>query len=178
MLVPALLSGCASGDRDKADFEHWREDFLSAENHEIIAVVSSDGKQAVSEYNLCYRKTAEGEFVEVLDDDLIAGVSAHIKNGETVLLFDGVVLETGSALDGSLSPLSALPILMDAIAEGYVKTTGMQKKDDEQLFVTELELADASRITLWQTKNNMEPVFATIRSDKSVDITISITQIK
>lgn len=178
MLVPALLSGCASGGKDKAAFENWRADFLSAETHEITAVVTCTGNDSVSEYTLSYKQTDEGEFVEVLDDELIAGVTAHIANNKTELLFDGVVLETGSSLDGSLSPVSALPKLMDGLTEGYVKTTSRQKKDGEELLVTELELADATRIAIWQIQNSMEPVFATIRSGESVDITILFTQIQ
>jgi hypothetical protein len=178
MLFLTLLTGCASGSRDKISFENWRADFISAETHEITAVVTCTGTDSVSEYTLSYRKTAEGEYVEVLDDELIAGVTAHIENDKTELLFDGVVLETGSSLDGSLSPVSALPMLMDGLTEGYVKTTGRQKRDGEELLVTELEMADASRIAIWQKQNSMEPVFATIRSGESVDITISFTQIQ
>lgn len=172
-----LLTGCTSFKSDKAAFEAWREEFLAGENHEMTATVRCMDSDRVSGFELLYTKTPEGERVEVLDDELIAGVSASISEDETQLIFDGVVLETGSALTEKLSPVSALPELMKSLSEGFVQSIGREKKDGEELLVTQLLTPEDMTVTLWQKSNSMESVFATMQSGETVDITITITKI-
>lgn len=179
MISLVFLAGCSGSEKLEEDFELWRESFLAVEEHEITADVTySSSDDRVCEYSLRYISSEDGETIEVLSPELITGVSARIENGESELTFDGAILETGSGVTEGISPMTALPVFMDFIREGHVENLGREKMEDVEVLVTELELADGEKMTLWQAGAEMEPVFAAVRKENSVILKINISQIK
>lgn len=178
MIVLVFLTGCSGTEKFEEDFELWRKEFLATSEHELTADVtyfSSDDR--VCEYSLSYTSGEEGETVEVLSPELITGVTAHIEQGESELSFDGAILETGSDIAEGLSPMTALPVFMDFIREGHVENLHSEKREDVTLLVTELELPDGVKMTLWQAGTELEPVFAAIRSGDEVNVKIEFTKV-
>lgn len=170
------LSACG-GAGSAARFEAWRTNFLESPEHSITAEVTSTSGDAHGEFTLSYRKDSEGESVSVLSPALIADVKALVEDDGVSLSFEGVILETGAGVSQKLSPLTALPIFMDFLEEGYVKDSWTEREGGRELAVTELELSDASRLTLWQDKADMSVLYAAIRSGDSVEIRIKPTSV-
>ena len=56
----------------------------------------------------------------------VAGITAHIAQGQTALEFDGVALETGPLNQEGLSPLDALPAFVAAMQTGYLAESGSE----------------------------------------------------
>ncbi|MDR1131856.1 MAG: hypothetical protein LBL15_05515, partial [Oscillospiraceae bacterium] len=59
---------------------------------------------------------------------------------------------------------------------GHFETGWREKKDETELIVSELELPDGTRMTLWQLAGDMTPLRADIRSADRVEIRLDITQ--
>lgn len=178
MMSLVFLAGCSRSARYEENFEVWREGFLASDEHEITADVtynSSDNR--VCEYTLRYASSEDGETIEVLYPELITGISAHIEDEESELIFDGAILETGSGVVDGLSPMTSLPVFMDFIREGHVENICSEEIEDVTVLVTELELEDGKKMTLWQVETEMEPVFAAVNVGNSVVTKIDISKI-
>ena len=63
----------------------------------------------------------------------VAGITAHVAQGQTALEFDGLVLETGPLNEVGLSPLDALPAFLTAMQSGYIADTGEETIDGQAL---------------------------------------------
>ena len=177
MTALVLFAGCSQPAQLEESFNTWKTAFLEQAEHSITADITGhlDGRQ--SEYTLSYCCGPEEETVQVLAPELIANVKAHIGKDETRLSFDGVMLETGGGIGQELSPLTALPVFMDFLREGHVESVWKEKAEDAELLVTELELPNGTKMTLWQNKNDMSPLYAAIRADSSVEIKITMTSV-
>lgn len=173
-----ILCGCSKSAKYEEMYTDWRDSFLAIPEHRIEAVVTAQDEKKAGEFTLLYTLNSEGETVEVLAPEMIAKVKARIENGKTGLSYDGVILETGSALSKQLSPLMSLATFMDILAEGHPENSWQEKKDGAELVVTELEMPDGTILTLWQNQSDMSPVYADIRSAERVEIKIKFTKVE
>ncbi len=176
MISLAVLCGCSKSAKYEGMYTDWREGWLAAAEHQIEAKVVASDDEKVCEYTLLYTVNAEGETVEVRSPELIADIKAHIMEDEAQLSYDGAMLDTGGTLTEKLSPLMALPALMDVVREGHLENSWSEKKDGIILAVTELEMPDGTVMTLWQRSSDMTPVYADVRSGERVQIKITITK--
>ncbi len=174
MISLILLAGCDSASQLEGDFAAWHSSYLEQPEHSITAVVTSVIDDVHSEYTLAYHRDSEEETVEVLAPELIANVKAHMSDDGSRLSFDGVILETGGGIDRDLSPLTALPTFMSFLQDGYVKSLRTEVFSGTPAVVSELELADGSRMTMWQDSATMAPIYATLRSGDVVEIKINL----
>jgi hypothetical protein len=172
MITLVLLTGCSGSKKSEADFNAWRQELTARPELEITALVTAVSGGTSSEYKLVYSRAADEETITVVEPLMIADVTARVTGEELTLSFDGLILETGAPPD-ALSPLAALPAMMDYLESGFVKSVWTEKAEDRDLLVAELENSDASRLTLWLDKADMTPVTATIRSGESVEILLN-----
>ena len=171
-----IMYGCSGSVKYEEKYQNWRENYLSLTEHEITAAVKSSDDEKVCDYTLRYLLSSESETVEVLAPETIARIKASIEPDSVRLDYDGVMLETGSSLAKELSPLMALPIFNDVIHDGYLENSWRETEDGTELVVTELEMPDGTRMTLWLTNADMKPVYADIRSGDKIQIKINITE--
>lgn len=176
-MISLPLCGCGGKTiRAQESFTAWRGDFLAREEHSITAAVRISQEDAVSEYTLAYALTPEEETVEVLAPELIASIKAHIEEDSARLSYDGVILDAGSSA-GGLTPMTALPRLMDFIESGHLESSWAETRDGLELYATELELEDGSKLVLWQEQAGMTPVYGEIRVQNAVEAAIDIQEI-
>lgn len=177
MISLFILPGCSQREQLEKEFSAWRTAFLERPSHTITAEITSTMDDGHTEYELRYYRDSEQEAIRVLSPALIADVTARIEDDGSYLSFDGIMLETGTGISETLSPLTALPIFMDFLESGYIKDVWSEREGDYDLAVTELELPDGSRLTLWQDKTDMTPLYAAIRSGSTVEIRIKPIEI-
>jgi len=177
LMISLLFCGCG-GNTAKAEesFLSWREGFLQQGGHNITADVRFSADGTVSEYTLEYVLNSQEETVEILAPELIANVKAHIEGEASRLSYDGVILDAGHGNTG-LSPMNALPVMIDFIEKGHLESSWTEKKDGAELIVTELELDDGSKLTLWQNAEDMAPLCGEIRGSSAVELYIEIDEI-
>ncbi len=118
-----LLGGCGGGGEPSADelALQIRGEYLSMEGFTAQVELTADYGERVYEYTLDAAYAREDELTLTLTaPESVAGVTAHVREGETFLEYDGVRVETGPLNAAGLTPMDALPALLAAVEEGYL----------------------------------------------------------
>ncbi len=167
-----LLTGCKSTEKYEEKFTQWKTNYLDVQEQEFDAEVSVSDDEGVCRYKLHYQRNGEEQTMQVLEPELISKVKAQLKDDKAQLVYEGAILDTGSIVPEQMSPMMALPTYMKFLKEGHFETGWKETVEDVEMLVTELELPDGSKMTLWQRAQEMTPAVATIRSDKKVELKI------
>ena len=107
----------------------------------------------------------------MLAPQLIAGITARIEPGSTSLEYDGVCLGTGELDDFGLSPMSSLPMLVQAMKDGNVNAGW----NESGCTVLELQSTDELTCTVWFSPEDMIPRQAELCSDGRVKVFAEIS---
>ena len=134
MTLCLLLAACGGGSGGRGDEElalDIRAEYLGMATCAATAEITADYGQRVYVFTLELQYTKGGETVlTVTAPEDIAGVTARLKDGAATLEYDGASLETGE-LDGQgLSPVSALPALLNAVQTGFIAEVGREDLDE------------------------------------------------
>lgn len=115
LLTALLLSGCGAAS---SATEEIRRQYGLIETAQMEAEVTfhADGEERVFTLQCDYTPSAAA--VTVTAPEQVAGVSATLTGEELKLTYGGESLSVG-AVDG-VNPLSALPMLLRAVAQGYL----------------------------------------------------------
>lgn len=118
-----LLTGCG-GQESKNGAEalavEIRGEYMAMTGYSLQAQVNADYGQRVYDFTLSVTNDGEETAVVIREPEMLSGVTARIHGEEGTLEYDELSLETGF-LDGeSLSPVSALPTLMEAACTQYI----------------------------------------------------------
>lgn len=124
LMITLLLSGCQAGSVGETPEEAalaLREEYQALAGWSATVDISVCYSEAVFDFTLDAQWQREGETVlTVTAPELVAGITARIAQGETVLEYDGAGLSLG-LLDGSgLTPVSAVTAIMAQIEKGYM----------------------------------------------------------
>ena len=117
LLVCLLLSACGQNPAE-ARFLAFSEELRQAERLDFTAQLTCEYPELTADFTLRYALRPDGETVTVTAPEAIAGVRAHTDKEGRELIYDSLVLDLGEP-DGSLSPASALPLLVEALRRGH-----------------------------------------------------------
>ncbi len=126
MMIPFLLTGCSMGAGNGISAAEElaltiRTEYLAMTVCSATIEVTADYGQRVYTYTLSMDWEKNGETVlTVVAPETIAGITARVENGTGYLEYDGAGLETGPLLAGGLSPVEAVPLIVDYICSGYI----------------------------------------------------------
>ena len=172
MITVLLLSGCSKGiDEAEQAALDIRAAYLSMVGCTATLDITADYGERVFECVLVLDHTAGGDTVlTVMEPELLRGVTARLRNGESLLEFDGVRLETGALSDTGLSPIDCVPVLLRAIQEGFISAWSTETLGERECvrFTTsnpDNQLGQGQEVHLWFDKEN----FALVRGEISVD---------
>lgn len=155
LLCPLSACGGEGGrDADALALE-VRGAYLSMEGCTAELELTADYGQRVYTYGMKVDWTREGETVLTLTaPEDVAGLRAHIAQGESALEYDGVWVETGPLNPDGLSPMDAPVALLTALREGYLASTGLETVGEEEQLHLVVREPDAqpgtgTEIALW-----------------------------
>ena len=119
-----LLTGCGGGQEGKTGAEALavaiRGEYMARTAYSLQAKVNADYGQRVYDFTLSVTSDGEETTVVIREPEMLAGVTARKDGDEGTLEYEDLSLETGF-LDGeSLSPVSALPTLVEAARTQYI----------------------------------------------------------
>lgn len=126
MILCLLLTGCSSGENDGNNSADElalsiRTEYLAMTACSTTIDMVADYGQRVYEYTLAVSWQKDGETVlTVLEPEYIAGITARIENKTGYLEYEGVSVETGALTAEGLSPVEAIPAILDNIFSGYI----------------------------------------------------------
>lgn len=131
-MMTALLSGCA-GQPKMSKAEELalavRGEYLEMTQWTGKASITADYGRRVYRYELTAAGT-EGETVlTVAAPEEVAGITARLMGTDSVLEYDGLSLETGTLNEDGLTPVSAIPALLDAARSGYITACALETEN-------------------------------------------------
>lgn len=136
VLMMTLLL-CACGGKEKGGAEQLaariRAEYLSAAEVHAEAELSAVYGEEVFDFTVDVRWRREGETVlTVTEPEMLSGVTARIREKETLLEYDGAGLSLGMLDPGGLTPVSAMPAMMEQITTGYMARCTWQGEGEQR----------------------------------------------
>ncbi|MDE6922044.1 MAG: hypothetical protein K2P01_00675 [Oscillospiraceae bacterium] len=140
LMMILLLSGCQAGSAGGTP-----EDAALVLRTRYQALA---GWSAQADVSVCYTDTVydftldavwrrDGETVlTVTAPELVAGITARIAQGETVLEYDGAGLSLGLLDDSGLTPVSAVTACMEQIETGWMARCAWAGENEEYLQIS------------------------------------------
>ena len=170
LMISLLLSGCGENAAERKIEQH-RDSYAAAELMSFRAEITAKWSDEVFSCTLDCGSTAEEITVEVIEPESIAGVTAHLRDGEAELEYGGVRLSVGTAGMQGLQPVSAVPLLCRALKAGHVIRSWTEKAADGELIAAEIFADENYGLTLWFDSADLTPRHAELSADGTVMIT-------
>lgn len=140
LMITLLLAGCrpaGAGETPEDAALALRETYQALAGWSATVDVSVCYTDTVYDFSLDAQWRRGGETVlTVTAPELVAGITARIAQGETVLEYDGAGLSLG-LLDGSgLTPVSAVTACMEQIQRGWMAKCAWAGENGEHLQIS------------------------------------------
>jgi len=157
LMITLLLTACGGAAAER-EIEARRDAYAAADMLCFTARVRADVGDTVFRCTLSCEAGREETEVRVVEPELIAGVTARLRSGETELAYDGVRLSVGDLTAAGLPPLAAAPLLAQALRGGHVVRAWREKDGDRALYAAELFFSDEWELTVWFDAETLTPL--------------------
>jgi hypothetical protein len=163
LMIPLLLlPGCGEREETMQDsFDAFREAVTLAQHISTQAALTADYGDTVQSYTLAVDYDGQETVMEVIEPALLAGVKARAQWGQSSIEYDNVLLAAGELDEEGLTPVSAVPAMLQAMASGYVELLWWE----EPYIAVRLYVGEASACTLWLEPETLTPVHGEIVAD-------------
>ena len=88
--------------------------------------ITADYGQRVYQYQLTATSDGEETVLTLEEPETVAGITARLNGEESLLEYDGLSVETGPLDEEGLTPVSALPVLMETAQSGYMTACSLE----------------------------------------------------
>ena len=169
ILLSLLLSACGDGAA-KGRFESFSASLGERESLSFTAGLRAEYPDRSDDFTLAYAKDPAGEQITVLAPELIKGISARRETGSTALVYEGLILDLGPLDTYGLTPMCALPRLVETMTGGHVDSYW----EEGGLHIYRLILDDHLSATVWFDPG-MRPLRAELTCDGNVRVFCEIS---
>ncbi len=128
-MMTLLLAGCGKAGGNEAEELALtiRGEYLAMDACAARAAVTADYGQRVYEYEMAVSVNGEETTLALSAPETVAGLTARLTGEENLLEFDGVSVETGPLDGDGLTPVSAVPALLEAARSGYITACALEE---------------------------------------------------
>lgn len=126
-----LLSACTGGAEGNEAEElalQIRGEYLAMSSCAGQAAITADYGQRVYQYELAVAVDGEETTLTLSAPDTVAGITARVTGQDGQLEYDGLSVETGPLDPEGLSPVSAVPALLEGARSGYISACGLEEE--------------------------------------------------
>lgn len=129
LMTTLLLAGCGKAGVSEAEELALtiRGEYLAMDGCAARAAITADYGQRVYHYELAVAVSGEETVLTLSAPETVAGLSARLDREESLLEFDGVSVETGPLDGNGLTPVSAVPALLEAAKSGYITACALEE---------------------------------------------------
>ena len=129
LMTTLLLTGCGKVGGSEAEELALtiRGEYLAMDGCAARAAITADYGQRVYRYEMAVSVTGEETTLTLSAPETVAGLSARLDGEENFLEFDGVSVETGPLDGNGLTPVSAVPALLEAAKSGYITACALEE---------------------------------------------------
>lgn len=121
-LIFVLISGCKAGKDAYALANEVKIHYNDMINPSLTAKVTADYGDRLAEYTL----VLNGNEITILAPDEVSGVTARIGENGVSLIFGEAEIFSGEVTKGGLSPVSALPEMIDTWKSGVITSAWLE----------------------------------------------------
>ena len=172
ILVPMLiLLLTACGAEEEIDVAaQLQQQYAAVESATMEAEIVCHYDDEIRKYTLLCAYTPDRSTVTVLLPENLAGISAQVENGTLTLSYDDISLDAGTYSAAAVSPVVALPKLMEAAAWGYPAEQSEEMLGERSCIRLGCDLSGepGTTYTTWFDAQSMLP----LRSEISMDGTM------
>ena len=179
MTLLLVLTGC--GGNANESIEHKvRQNYAALAEFSGRALVTADYGDKVYQYEVEMFGDLDSGSLKVLSPESIAGTGFHWSDDAGSVSYDDVALETGRLSPDGLSPVDAMPLVLEALTTGRLLAFGEEMLEGEETFF--LELANptfqegAGTVLVWLSPEDHGLRRCEITWDGTTVITCSFTQ--
>ena len=168
-MLMLLLTACGGGgEKDLAAELQTQYASLTSANLEADITCQYEGE--VRTYTMVCAYTPESSAVTVTAPTNLAGISATISNGTLTLSYEDVSLDAGSYSAAAISPVAALPKLMEAAGAGYISEQSTEVLGERSCLRLACDLKEDSGTlyTTWFDEETLLPLRSEISADGAV----------
>ena len=173
LMIPLLLLGGCGDRRNEPEvvFTSFRESLNTAETISAELRLAADFGGTAASYALSVEDDGRQTAVTVREPELIAGVAAIVRESETSLSFDGVMLDAGAVDPEGTTPLSAVCVILRAMKDGYTELFWR----DGDYYAARIYTGEGSACTVWLEPQEVTPVAAEIATGGKTVVTCRFT---
>ena len=126
MILP--LSGCGQAGVSEAEQLALtiRGELLAAGACSAQAAVTADYGRRVYQYTMAVEGEGDAWTLTLSAPETVAGLIAHLDGEDSQLEYDGMWVETGPLDENGLTPVSAVPALLETARAGYITACALE----------------------------------------------------
>jgi len=170
LLLISALTACRNEQPPSERILELRELFQTSTQH-FSAHITADYGDHVHKFTLRYN--AEASTLEVLAPEIIAGITIAVSESGTVLHFDGAELDTGPLTADGLSPLAALPTIVNQWKEGHITNSHYETFHGTETVVMTTAISDRVQHMTWFNRETGLPIKAELLQDGALVLTVT-----
>jgi len=165
LMLTLLLTAC--GGEEPNPIAQLQQEIAAVESATMEADIICHYDDEVREYTLLCAYTPEKSTVTVLAPENLSGISATVENGMLTLSYADLSLDAGTYSAAAISPVVALPKLMEAAAWGYPAEQSEETVGERGCIRMGCDLSNepGTMYTTWFDKESLLPLRSEIAAD-------------
>ena len=175
-MLMLLLTACGGEEKDPA--AELQAQYAKLAGAVMEAEVSCHYADEDRAYTLLCDYAPERSTVTVLSPANLAGISATVENGTLTLSYEDISLDAGGYSAAAISPVAALPKLMQAAASGYVTEKSEETVGERPCLRLACDLPDdeGTVYTTWFDQETLLPLRSEISAEGTVVFEVAWTR--
>lgn len=165
LMLILLLTACGGEESDPATT--LQQQYAAVAGATMEAEITCHYDDEVRSYTLLCAYTPEKSTVTVLAPEKLSGISASVENGMLTLSYEDISLDAGTYSAAAISPVVALPKLMEAAAWGYPAEQSEETVGERTCIRLGCDLSDepGTLYTTWFDRETLLPLKSEIIAD-------------
>ncbi len=165
-MLMLLLTACGGGEEKDLGAE-LQQQYAQLSAATMEADITCHYGDEVREYTMLCAYTPDSSTVTVLAPEDLAGISATVSGGELTLSYDDISLDAGTYSAAAVSPVAALPRLMEAAGRGFVTEHSRETVGERQCLrlCCDLEGQEDTVYATWFDEETLLPIHSEILDD-------------
>ena len=127
LLLAACGGGSAGGSEEETLALAIRGEYLEMTSCAATAEITADYGQRVYQYTMSVEASEEETDLVITAPETVAGITARLKDKDSLLEYDGIAVETGPMNQQGLTPVSAVPALLEETRSGYMRACALEE---------------------------------------------------
>ena len=164
MITALFLGGCGDEEKLQNKLDEARREIAEAQIVRFCPRVSVALTETVFDCTIKVERIAGETLIEVLQPEIIAGIRAGHSDDGAALEYEDMVLAIGDAVLGEVSPVAAMPLVLDALGSGYTDMVWTETQGQTELVAAQCYVSEDEYMKIHFEAENMTPVNAELVS--------------